>query len=121
MLKRRRREAPRWLMEEFNATPMQRIAVVCTARYLTCVPILLVLIAAGLVVNSLVTGSPMAVAVGVLTAVTAVGFLAGLVMDILADLSLLFARGRDSRLGWSRSTSYWRVVFRLVRELVASS
>src|SRR5205085_5949962 len=99
MLRRLRSDAPSWLREELHATPMQRIAVVFTSRYLICVPALLVLIAAGLGVDSLVTGSPLAVPVGALAALTAIGFLTGLGLAIFADLSLLFTRGRDSRLG----------------------
>jgi hypothetical protein len=120
MLRRLWSEAPPWLTEELRVTPMQRIAVVFASRYLICFPALLVFIAVGLCVDSLVDGSPLDVPVGGVAALTAIGGLAGGMLDILADLSLLSARGRDSRLGWSRSTRYWRVVFRLVRELVAT-
>lgn len=120
MLRRLSREAPPWLTEELRATPVQRIAVVFTSRYLTCLPGLLVLIAVGLGVDALLDGSPLEVPVGGIAALTAIGGVAGGVLSILGDLSLLSARGRESRLRWSRSTTYWRVVFRLVRELVTA-
>lgn len=118
MLRRLRSEAPPWLTEELRATRMQRIAVVFTSRYLICFPALLVLIAVGLAVDALLDGSPLEAPVGGIAALTAIGGLAGGVLNILGDLSLISAKGRESRLGWSRSMRYWRVVFRLVRELV---